>query len=479
MKVTRRRILFHQPPFWRRQSNLYRLFLLAIFSLFGIWLIANLTKGAIRNPFEPTPTSTRTAGSYAQEGQTFFNIGNLNAAIASYQQATQVNPNDAEVWTELARIQAYSSRLLNDDTQRLARLTEAMQSADQAVALAPEDSNVRAIRAFVLDWNADSSLDVLRTGKPYANDLIFEAEQEAVRAISMDKNNYLALAFYAEILVDQQKWTQAEPIIQQALQLGPQIMDIHRVYGQYLESVGNYNQAIEEYQQALTINPNLTFLYISIGVNYRKLASGNVPNAQQIELYNLALENFAKAASINTQLGIKDPLPYLGIAKTYTQQGEFFAAALNAQKAIAIDPTNADLYGQLGHVYKSGRNFETALIALKCAVRGCTPPESCQARNGCPTGDNGVAVTGLPLSSSSAPYYLDYGSVLAAFSPRFPSYCTEAVDVLTQLINAFGNEPDTVSNARDGLSICASVAASQAQTPTSIPTPTLLPTPRP
>ena len=68
-----------------------------------------------------------------------------------------------------------------------------------------------------------------------AADFIFEAEQDAVHALSADSQNPLALAYYAEILVDQQKWAQAEQYILQAVELGPQVMDVHRVYG-YLES---------------------------------------------------------------------------------------------------------------------------------------------------------------------------------------------------------------------------------------------------
>ena len=52
-----------------------------------------------------------------------FDAGNLNAAIAAYQQATQVDPSDALVWAELARIQTYSSSLLSNDSDRLSRLT--------------------------------------------------------------------------------------------------------------------------------------------------------------------------------------------------------------------------------------------------------------------------------------------------------------------------------------------------------------------
>jgi hypothetical protein len=38
--------------------------------------------------------------------------GNLNAAILAYKEALRQNPNDAETWAELARIQTYSSAFL-------------------------------------------------------------------------------------------------------------------------------------------------------------------------------------------------------------------------------------------------------------------------------------------------------------------------------------------------------------------------------
>ena len=480
MKVNRRRALFYQ----RRTSNLYRLFFLMILILAGVWFATRLDMGAIRNPFSPTPTPTRTINSWALEGESHFDAGNLNLAIAAYQQATQVDASDAQVWAELARIQAYSSRLLSNDADRLTRLTEALQSVDQAVALAPDDSKVIAIRAFVLDWNADPALDALRSGDKKAADFIFEADQDAVHALALNSQNPLTLAYYAEILVDEQKWTQAEQYIKPALELGPQVMDVHRVYGYYLESTLNYRQAIEEYQAALGINPNLTFLYISIGHNYRTLALKSTIPAQQDDLYKLARTSYAKAITINDQLKINDPSPYLAIAKTYAQQGQFFAAALNAQKAIELDPTNADLYGQLGDIYKRGRNFETSIIALRCAVEGCDAAESCQARL---AGSDcvGVVVKPLLLNPNSATYYLDLGSVLSAFAPNKPEYCPEVVSLLTQLKVAYPDNTIITRNADVGLAICAEVTTALTQTPVTTPgtilvvTPTLNYTPLP
>jgi tetratricopeptide (TPR) repeat protein len=467
MKVIRRRTLFIK----RRVSNIYRLFGLVILILAAAWFTYRLSTGIIRNPFNPTPTATRTINSLVQEGDAQFQAGNLDLAITAYQQATTLgNQTNPQAWTELPRIQAYSSSLLSNDADRLARLTEAYQSANQAVAIAPNDSDAYAIRAFVEDWNADPALDPLRTGTKKAADFIFDAQKDAVQSLSLNSQNPLGLAYYAEILIDQQKWDQAALYIKPAVQLGAQVMDVHRVYGYYLESTGNYNEAITEYQKALVIDPNLTFLYLSIGNNYRTLAFQSTLPSQQSDLYNSARSNYGKAITIDDQLKINNPSPYIAIAKTYAQQGQFFAAALNAQEAISIDPTNADLYGQLGDIYKRGRNFETSIIALRCAVEGCDALESCQAvlaGSSCV----GVQVNPLVLNPNSAVYYLDLGSVLSAFAPNKPEYCPETVQLLTQIETKYPDNTIITRNANVGLQICAEVTAGLTATPATTLTP--------
>ncbi len=476
MKVIRKRTLFYKP----RRSNLYRIFTMALVTLGVGWFAMQLYSGGIINPLSPTPTPTRTGQSLSLEGDTFFDAGDLNSAISAYQEAIQVDPNNADTLAKLARIQAYSSRLLTTDAERLARLQEARTSIDRAVSLAPDDSTVHAIRAFVLDWDADPALDALRAPTDEkAASLLLDAENEAVRALSLDSQNPLTLAFYAEILTDEQKWTQADQYIQQALQAGPNIMDVHRVYAYVLESTGDYNQAIVEYQNALAINPNLTFLYISIGKNYRQLAFKSDIQSQQNQLYASALDNFVKAVQLNQVHKNQDPVPYLEIAKTYSQTGDFFAAEQNALKAIEFDPTNADLYGRLGIIYQKARNFESAIYALQCAVTGCTPEISCQARfaSACQGGE-GVQINGLPLSPNTVVYFYTYGSVLAALSPNSPKNCNDAVTVLNQVDVAYGGDQDIAAIVSDGLAICQSVATQQAQTPTIAYTPTPPPTPR-
>jgi tetratricopeptide (TPR) repeat protein len=381
----------------------------------------------------------------------------------------------------LARIQTYSTALLVTDPQRRERLAEALESIDQAVSLAPEDSTVHAIRAFVLDWNASPNLvctaeEVAEKGTcKEVGSLLTEADQEANRAIQLDSTNTLALAFYAEILVDQQRWTQADSYIQQALERDSTLMDVHRVHAYVLESLGQYTLAIEAYDRAIAIAPNLTFLHLRAGANYRRLAFDSPNEEIQRQLYDKSLEYFDKAASINEQLGVQDPIPYLSIAKTYSQTGDFFAAAINARKALEFQPANADVYGQLGVIYFKSRNYEGSIPALKCAVRGCTADESCLGRGleECDPENLGVEVEGLDLSPNTVVYYYTYGSVLAALSRPKLNYCPEAMDVLGEVKAAFGSDQDIAGIVAAGEEICTSLAQGEVPGSGSTPVATL------
>lgn len=454
----------------RKRSNFYRVMLWLALILVGLWVVRDIQSGKIISPFEPTPTPTRMAESYIMEAQAYFDAGKLydpsnevtgadtqpiNDAIDAYKAALEQDPENAQAWAELARIQTYSSSLLRNDNERRARLDEARDSANQAVELAPDESTYHAIRAFVLDWLAFNPT----ISSDESQSLLVVAEREASRAFQLDPENALALAYYAEILADTQRWLQAEKYAAQAVELDPTSMDTHRVYGYVLETLAQYNSAIQQYQEAARITPNMTFLYIRIGQNYRE----GIRNPDR------ALEYFDKAAKINAQLGVEDPIPYIEIAKTYTQQGQFFAAGINAEKALEFDPSNAHTYGQLGLIYRRARNYEGANLLLKCAVSGCTAEENELG---------GVDVQGLPLTSLSvAYYYVEYGTNLAFLSRPNENYCPEALDVLSQVRAVRSDDELLMSIVEDSEGICRKLAGNYTPGPTSTPQPAGTPEP--
>jgi tetratricopeptide (TPR) repeat protein len=363
----------------------------------------------------------------------------LEEAINALKEAVVSEPNNAQLWAELARIQTYSytQKITREDQTK--RLQEALDSINQAVKLDPESSTVHAIRAFVLDWNA-----ILAGDK--ATDMLVEAEQEAIRALQLDPTNTLALAFYAEILTDEQKLVQAEQYIQQAVQRDPSLMDVHRINAYVMESNADYKGASEEYKKAITIAPNLTFLYIRLG-NVYYLTLKDYPNA---------LDVFAKAANINQQLGVQDPIPYISIAKTYVQEGEFFIAARNIIKALTYEPTNPNVYGETGIILYKGKNYEGSLIALKCATLGCSAQESCDVRECDDPNTPSIVLTGLPLDDSTVVYYYTYGSALAGLHRKSNNYCAQAVKILAMVRDKYQAQSDIMSIIDPSVQICAS-----------------------
>lgn len=435
-------------PTYRQDTsdlNLLKIGVLFTLILGGLWFAYEVfnPEGRFEPLFMPTPTATRTVNSLRQEAEAYFEAGKIyipddddettddKDAIDVYREVLELHPEDALVRAELARLLTYSSSLLSTTEERSQRLALARREIERAVQDAPDNSTVQAIRALVLDWSATSTAANTEEQQAW----LAEAEQAANLAINRDPNNSLALAFYAEVLLDQGQKIQALENARLAVEQGPDSMDTHRVYGTVLEALGEYRSAIEEFEKAAEINPNLTFLHIRIGVIYRAL-----------KVYDTALQYFDKAISINNSNGVQDPLPYIAIAKTYSRMGEFFIAARNAEKAIQINPYNANTYGQLGDIYVRSRNYEGAVPVLKCAVEGCTAEENEVAD---------VAVDPLALTNYDvAYYYARYGSTLAALSRPEQNYCPEAMEVLDTLEASYGSDPTLKDIINENKRIC-------------------------
>lgn len=452
MYIDERKDLFRSSG---NRSNPYRIMLILLVIAVLVAVLRSYASGEIWPPFVPTPTPTRTVNSFITEGETHFQAGNLDKAIESFNKALLLEPANTAVRVELARILIYSSSSLTTDQERRDRLNEALAVISAAKESEPNNADVLAMRAFALSWLSNPSL----SGE-LADDYRNQAEAEALAAIQLDSNNALAKAYYAEILIDQYKLAQAQDYIAQARANGEQLMDVRRVQAYIYEIFGEYNLAIEWYQKAIEVTPNLTFLYIRAGVLYRHLRQ-----------YDTALELFAKAVSLNQQLGIKDPIPYMAIANTYIRNGEAMAASRNAYRALEMNPYNPDTYGQVGVIYHKARNYEGAILALRCAVEGCTAEETCQAREEDPCSSK-IETSALPLSDTSLIYYYTYGSVLAGLHrDGLDDYCERAARVFQEVRRQYSGNETIMSIIIPSENICR-ISPGEVY-PTATPMPTL------
>lgn len=441
----KRNIFTRQP----RTSRASHIMILLGLLIAGLYLVRGFEAGEITPMFPTAAAPTRVPRSYAYEGETQFLAGNLSKAIAAYDEAIKMDPTDYATIAEMARIQVYYSDLAINNNERLERLLAAKDSIDRAYALAPDDVYVLTMRSYV--YNSNSPTDY---AGDKAQEYLLEAEQAITRATQLDPNNGLALAYQAELYVDELKWGEAMDSIDLALQKDDTQMDIYRISGRVQESIGDYQSAIAEYLKAVALAPNFTPLYIQIGLNYDALGRKAANDQTQTEMFEQALNYYARAVAINQQLGVEDPKPYLNIGTTYTQMGEFFAAALNVRTALAIRPDDANIYGRLGLVYHRSRNYESAIPALQCVVEGCDAAVSCEVRQCNEETDEPIVIEGQSLRSDTVDYYYLYGSVLAGMHRPGLDYCQRAMTVFSELHAVYGNDETILAIITPSEEIC-------------------------
>ena len=206
MFIDERKNLFRNP---RGSSNPYFVMAILLVVVALVAVVRAFAQGEIWPPFIPTPTPTRTVNSFVIEGDTHFQAGSLEKAIQSYQ---------------------------------------------RALVLEPDNSHVRA---NVLSSLSNSNLPAAEK-EEYRN----QAESEALIAIQLDNNNLLAKAYYAEILMDQFKYEQANDYISQARTGdGESLMDVCRIQAYIYEMFREYNLAIDWYNRTSDLAANLTFTY--------------------------------------------------------------------------------------------------------------------------------------------------------------------------------------------------------------------------
>jgi Flp pilus assembly protein TadD len=184
----------------------------------------------------------------------------------------------------------------------------------------------------------------------------------------------------------------------------------------------NLEEALQEFQTALTINKNIPDLNLYLGITYKSLGD-----------YNLAQEALLAAYALNPT----DTVALTELSRAFFGDGRYPQAAQYAEEAVKVDPADPRLHGNLGIIYYKQEDYNKAIQSLALAVRGGTA-------------EDGTLVEGQPLDYGRVEeYYWYYGFALAR-----SNRCTEAVPVFQALLTGVPNDEIAVYNATEGLAIC-------------------------
>ncbi|MDP6397167.1 MAG: tetratricopeptide repeat protein [Candidatus Marinimicrobia bacterium] len=116
---------------------------------------------------------------------------------------------------------------------------------------------------------------------------------------------------------------------------------------------GDYDIAIQFYENAIVLKPDYADAYINLGVAY-----------DEQENYDKAIEAYKKVIEIDPDYA----LAYYNLGLAYDEQDNYDKAIQSYEKAIEVDPDYAKAYNNLGLAYKKQDNYDKAIQSYEKAI---------------------------------------------------------------------------------------------------------------
>lgn len=380
--------------------------LLVIFVIFGIavstYVIQN--RDEVREIIIPTPTpeATRSATEYAVLAELSRDDGQADEAIDYYEEAISLDGTKPEFYIRLINL------LVEQD-----RAEEAVEKAELATVLAPENDDVWTVSALAYLANGDRLSD--RGDAGGANIQYATAFQSASKAIGINPENATAHAYAAAGLVLQGNadlYAQAQELADTAIFLEPE-NPIARLYmATVFTYQGLYPAALEQYQLGLQTDPTNPDLHIGLAYNY--YGDGRISDAI------ISFEDALAADPANAAA-------YDGLAHMYIQLGDAPLAEQNALQAVELNPDIARAQGRLGEAFFRQSNYPNAIPPLEKAVELYGRATELNARF--------------------------FNMLATAYIRNTLNDCSKAVPLFQQVLGASQN-PIIVESAQEGLNEC-------------------------
>jgi len=148
-------------------------------------------------------------------------------------------------------------------------------------------------------------------------------------------------------------------------------------------SRGDYEKAIADFDEALRLDPNLVAAYMLRGmallasVSYVDEIRGNFEevitistydqqvSARQAQIYDQAIENYTQAIRLDQN----NALAYRRRGKVYELKGDNDRALADYNQAIRLNPNNAVAYTGRGLVYENKGDYDRAIADYNEAIR--------------------------------------------------------------------------------------------------------------
>ncbi len=160
----------------------------------------------------------------------------------------------------------------------------------------------------------------------------------------------LAVATFAQA----RRWESGVTLVTHSLAVVQDKAPLHNLLGSALMQEKRYEEAIEEFDQALRHNPYFALAWEKRGTTFLLL-----------ERQEEALSSFAEALDLNPSL----PDAHYGAALIFSERGEQSQAIRHLEAAVQIQPSHAQAHEGLGVLYAMEGRLEDAVTELNQVLR--------------------------------------------------------------------------------------------------------------
>jgi tetratricopeptide (TPR) repeat protein len=311
----------------RRRRGIMRFWPLMLLAVVGIILYEQQPAWLAPRLPQPTVIPTRSAVSFLADADIAYRSGNVDGAIAAYEQVLRLEPNNPKALAALSAIYL----ILRD-------LDHSYELAQRAVDIAPNDVDALNALSRIEDWRGDYEAAV----------------NHGLDALEIDPQNATTLAILGEIYTDVGNWSIAEDYLNQALAIDPQNVMALRNQAYLYETRGDYEAAITAYEAAIAAAPYRFDLYIEKGRQYRV---GLLDFEKSVEAYQAAVDAY------------RAPVTLDALGDGLYQAGDHLQAVRVLQQAVEMDPNHGPAQVHLGMALYARRNYEDAAAALEIGLK--------------------------------------------------------------------------------------------------------------
>jgi len=293
-------------------------------------------------------------------GVTCYSAGDIQKAIAAYENALKVDPNQPQTHNNLATALAQSDRP-----------TIAIEHYQQAIALAPDytESYYNLAKTYKTLGNLDLALENYQEALKLNPD--YTQARQNLGNLYLEQGDYESAIIELKQVIDrvrdhagvhyslafcyhqQNQRKEAISHYQKALELNPEYTQIHAHLASLLHQENQIEQAIPHYESALVHNPNSPKLHhdLAVALSDRKQID------RALKHYYRSLELEPNSPEAHNNLGV-----------TLSQQEKVEEAIAEYHRSLELNPHYADAYNNLAVALDKIGDYDGAIAAYKTCI---------------------------------------------------------------------------------------------------------------